>query len=113
MLVTLTSEEMKRRFVIQVCHDGTVTIRRRDEPVFNGAALPAYAVDSRQEAVRIRVLMCQRVPAKHPLLPNDDWYKLNGYGTVDRPTVEVEELPAITEKFRRVHAVLRGVEKGA
>lgn len=84
--------------MIDVCKDGTVTIRERGEPPFNGAALPAYEVPDRDTAEAIRVQVCKLVPDDHPELGEDEpWYKLPGFGG------KVDDLRDAMKTFAKAH----------
>ena len=57
----------KRRYMIHVCKDGTVTYRDTvtHEKVFNGRALPVFSVDTVEEAKAIQIRFCKRQYGSH------------------------------------------------
>lgn len=97
------ADDTTRPFVLHVCADGTVTIRNQEqgEPVFNGAALPVYSTTTREEAEALRGMLCSRVPAEHPLLPGQKWYK------VPRFSGSLDEMPVVAARMRHLHATLK------
>lgn len=85
----------KRRYMIHVCKDGTVTYRDTvtGEKVFNGRALPVFSVDTPEEAKRIQICFCRLQYKKHPLMPDRPWFKLNEFSG------ELEDLDRVRAMF--------------
>ena len=67
--------DLSRPVILQVCPDGTVTFRRRGQPVFNGRALPFFSVADETEAKDLQALLCALQDEKHPQLPGQPWYR--------------------------------------
>lgn len=65
------TETTDTRVFLDVCKDGAVTIRKVGEPRHRGAALPAYTVDSVEDAEQIRLLAYK--------LACDESYILTGF----------------------------------
>lgn len=93
-------DDLSRDVLIHICRDGTLTSRTRDEPVFNGAALPVFSVNSKKEAKSLIVLVGVAQHSKHPLLPNDTWYTYPGFGG------ELEDIDSVTVKLRERYALI-------
>lgn len=89
----------KRRYMIHVCKDGTVTYRDTEagEKVFNGRALPVFSVDTIEDAKSIQVRFCRLQYGSHPLMPGKPWYKLNEFSG------EVEDLDRVRAMFAQYH----------
>lgn len=85
----------KRRYMIHVCKDGTVTYRDTvtKEKVFNGRALPVFSVDTVEEAKRIQVRFCKLQYGNHPLMPGRSWYKVFPFSG------ELEDLDRVRNMF--------------
>ena len=101
--MTRTNEEInaayKRRYMIHVCADGTVTYRDTvtKEKVFNGRALPVFSVDTVDEAVMIQTRFCKLQYGSHPLMPGKPWYKVFPFGG------ELEDLYRVRDMFMDFH----------
>lgn len=101
--MTRTLEEInadfKRRYMLHVCKDGTVTYRDivAGEKVFNGRALPVFSVDTTEEATAIQVRFCRLQYGSHPLMPGKPWYKLNEFSG------ELEDLDRVKTMFAQFH----------
>lgn len=66
------------RVFIHCCKDGTCSLRRPNQPIFNGVALAVYVVPNMDAAIALQVLMCFRTHYQHPdMKKGDDWYKFN------------------------------------
>ena len=100
------SGDFARPILIHVCKDGTVTFRRRNEPVFNGIALPVYSVETIEDARAIQAHFCRAQWHEHPLMPGRIWYRLarlgDGTDLAHRPggLLKLEDLVGVTEMFR-------------
>tara|TARA_B100000749_G_scaffold280675_1_gene277871 strand:- start:2195 stop:2560 length:366 start_codon:yes stop_codon:yes gene_type:complete len=90
-------DDLSRDVLIHICRDGTLTYRTRDEAVFNGAALPAFSVNSKKEAKSLIVLVGVAQHSKHPLLPNDTWYTYPGFGG------EIEDIASVAAHLRKCY----------
>jgi hypothetical protein len=89
--------------LIHCCKDRTLTYRTRDEPIFNGVALPVYSVDSKEEAERLINTVGALQYEEHPLLPGRPWRKID----IDfKRHLEIEDLSAVTEKLDRVYKAI-------
>jgi len=101
--MTITNEEInaafKRRYMIHVCADGTVTYRDTvtKEKVFNGRALPVFSVDTIEEAKAIQIRFCRLQYGSHPLMPGRSWYVLSTF------TGQVEDLNRVRSDFMKYH----------
>lgn len=80
-----------REFVIDCCKDGTLTVRTKAVPAFNGAALPVFTTDTAAQAAALVVLLAKAQYGEHPLLPGLTWYRLSDFGG------EVEDLAKVSE----------------
>ncbi len=89
----------KRRYMIHVCKDGTVTYRDAvaREKVFNGRALPVFSVDTIAEAEAIQVRFCKLQYGSHPLMPGKPWYRLNEFSG------ELKDLDRVRAMFAQYH----------
>lgn len=98
-----TNEEInaahKRRYMIHVCADGTVTYRDTvtKEKVFNGVALPVLSVDTIEEAQAIQTRFCKLQYGSHPLMPGKPWYKVFPFDG------ELEDLYRVRDMFMDFH----------
>lgn len=103
-------DDYMRPIMVHVCRDGTVTFRRRDEPVFNGRALPVFSVNTPEEAEAIQVRFCRAQWKAHPLMPGKTWYRLSCLYDGTDPAhrgdgmIEPEDLDGITVMFREFWA---------
>lgn len=90
----------KRRYMIHVCKDGTVTYRDTvaKEKVFNGRALPVFSVDTVEEAKAIQTRFCKLQYGSHPLMPGKPWYKVWPFSG------ELEDLDRVRAMFAKFHA---------
>lgn len=77
-LLPLTDTDLGRRWMLHVCKDGTVTYRDTSvgAPVFNGAALPVFSVDTAARAEALIVRFCRKQYNSH--LPR--WHRLRMLG---------------------------------
>lgn len=48
---------LNRQVLIHCCKDKTLSYRTRDEPIFNGVAIPVFSVDSKAEADSLLLLV--------------------------------------------------------
>ena len=85
----------KRRYMIHVCKDGTVTYRDTvtHEKVFNGRALPVFSVDTVEDAERIQIRFCKLQYGHHPLMLGKPWYKVFPFSG------ELEDLDRVRAMF--------------
>lgn len=95
----------KRAIVIHICKDGTISYRTREEPVFNGVALPVFTVDTVEQAEAIQVRFGRRQYTEHPQIPGKGWYKISRLRDGSDPalrgdgTLRSSDLPGITLMF--------------
>ena len=89
----------KRRYMIHVCKDGTVTYRDTaiGEKVFNGRALPVFSVDTPEEAQRIQIRFCRLQVGSHPRMPGKPWYTLTTFSG------ELEDLDRVRREFTKFY----------
>lgn len=107
-----------RKYRIDVCRDGTCTIRLHGQQSINGGrSLPVYSVDTRKQAERLQLLLCFTVHNKHPdLAEKESWMKINDIRTVKNtersiPVLTVAEHRAFSLKVATVHALLMKEDK--
>jgi hypothetical protein len=81
-----------RPILIHVCKDGTISYRTKDQPVFNGVALPVFSVDTEQQAQDIQVRYGRRQYVEHDQLPGQPWYKWTDFSgdVTDLDDIEAE-----------------------
>lgn len=105
--MTRTNEEInaayKRRYMIHVCADGTVTYRDTvtKEKVFNGVALPVFSVDTVEEAKVIQTRFCKLQYGSHPLTPGKPWYKVFPFSG------ELEDLDRVRNMFTEFYEEMK------
>ncbi len=88
-----------RPIMIHVCKDGTVTYRKRGEPVFNGVALPVFSVETVEEAKQLQVRFCRLMYGRHPDPRGpENWYRLN------QGEVELDDLDRVMADFATFYA---------
>jgi hypothetical protein len=102
----------KRRFMIHVCKDGTVTYRDTvtKEKVFNGRALPVFSVDTVEEAKAIQIRFCGLQYGSHPLMRGKPWYKLNEFSGELEDLDRVRAIFALFYKEHKAREVARTAE---
>ena len=99
---------LSRRVVIHCCKDKTITWRTRDQPIFNGVALPVYSVWTEEEAEALAILCCRKMYKEHPLLPGKPWMKVTLDGELDfKQHLDYEDLEAVTDKLQARHRLMR------
>lgn len=66
-----------RNIVIHICKDGTISYRdkAKGEKVFNGVALPVFAVDTVEQAESIQLRFGRLQYSDHPQMPGKPWFK--------------------------------------
>jgi hypothetical protein len=91
-------DDFSRPIMIHVCKDGTISYRdkTKNEPVFNGRALPVFSVDTVEQAFQIQVLFGRRMYTAHPDMPNRVWYVWTDFSG------DVDDLQKCTEACRKV-----------
>lgn len=87
---------LDKDILIHVCQDRTITYRTKDEPVFNGVALPVWSVDTKARAEAIITLLCVRNHEEHPLLPGQNWYSI----PMENQYLQYSDLAKVTQKFK-------------
>ncbi len=105
------TDRFSRPIMIHICKDGTFSWRdkRKRQKVFNGVALPAFSVDTVEEAEQLQIRFCRRQYGSHPDAKPDtgtiDWYRFNDFdGTLEgleRASVMLEEFYPQIKKRRR------------
>lgn len=105
-----TREDLSRPIIIHVCKDGTISYRRRTEPVFNGRALPVFSVDTEQQAQDIQLRFGRLQHRAHRQMPGKSWYVLSTLGDGIDPalrgngTLNLEDLDTVCDLFRDFYA---------
>jgi hypothetical protein len=104
----LRRDDLSRSVIVHVCKDRTLSYRQRGEPVFNGAALPAFSVDTEEEAEALLALVGSLCDAVHPLLPpGRPWLKLWNGVAGDKPTLDLPDLDEATDYLRSAYGRMR------
>lgn len=87
------------------CKDRTLSYRTKNQPVFNGAALPVFSVDTIEEAKDLITLVGKKQYGTHPKLPSDQpWMKIDlNY----KPFLEFEDLDLVSEKLSNFYNILK------
>ena len=94
----MRAEDLQRPIMMHICKDGTITYRKRGEPVFNGRALPFFSVDTEEEAQDLQVMLCSLQYDTHPdLPPTEPWYRYWQFSG------ELDGIPEVTAKFRELY----------
>jgi hypothetical protein len=107
--VLLGREDFRRRFMVHICKDGTISYRdaHANEPVFNGVALPVLSVDTEEEAQAIQVRFGRCQHGEHPQMPGKPWYRIcrlaDGTDPAERlgGLLEIDDLAGIGQMFKR------------
>ena len=50
---------LRKGILIDICKDGTITFRRKEEPPKEPAALPVYSVDTEEQARYLQISFCR------------------------------------------------------
>lgn len=96
--------ELGRPVLIHVCKDRTLSFRERNEKVFNGVALPVFSVENKDEARHLILMVGRKQYSNHPLIPNEDWYKITLDGALDfKQHLELFDLAAVTDKLKSAY----------
>lgn len=100
-----------RAFRLDVCRDGTLTIRKHGQKAFNDRALPVYSVDTKQEALDLQVLLCFTVHNQHPdMRKGATWMKINDMKAIalagQMPVLTLEQHTAFRKKITAIHACM-------
>lgn len=99
-------ESFFRAIVLQLCKDGTISYRTRGEPVFNGAALPVFTVDTIEQAQQFQVRFGRLQHGPHPQIPDKRWYRLSrrpwkdGEVAIPEEGLDYADLELTTAMFR-------------
>lgn len=104
------SELFGRPIMIHICRDGTISYRdaSKEEPIFNGVALPVFSVDTVEEAKTIQITFGRRQYLQHPV-NGMDWYRLSkledGSDPANRrvPMLRYEDLEGIGRMFSKFY----------
>jgi hypothetical protein len=99
-------ERLGKKVLIHICKDRTLTYRTRDEPIFNGVALPIYSVDSKEEAEGLILMTCKAQYKEHPLLPGQTWYKL--FPGFEYEPIQLEDLPRLSDHLAKAYEFRKG-----
>lgn len=97
--------------LIHVCKDRTLTYRTRDQPIFNGVALPVYSVESEEMAEMVIVAVAKCMYESHPQIPGKPWYKFADEHAIRMTNglLELEDLPRVTAALESAHKFLQGL----
>jgi hypothetical protein len=88
----MTKDDLGRRFLLDVCANGSVHIRERGRPISAvDALLPVYSTDTHEEAVTIRVRHCK--------LARDG----SGLYFLNESPRDVSDLARVSDLFRETH----------
>ena len=105
---------LNRPIMVHLCKDRTLSYRKRSEPVFNGAALPVFSVESEEEAQDLIVLIGTAVHGEHPLLPpGRPWYKLFNGIADNKPSLELADLEEAEAYIAEAYEALMARRKAA
>ena len=97
----MNADDLSRHILIHICKDKTLSYRTREEPIFNGVALPVFSVNSSEEAEALFILVGRKQYTEHPLLPNRPWYKITLDGAADfKKHLEFSDLSNVTAKLK-------------
>lgn len=96
--------ELDRPVIIHVCKDRTLSFRTKDEPVFNGVALPVFSVDTRAEAEMLVTAVGSLQYEEHPQLPGKPWRKIS---VEFKQHLELDDLPYVAAKLRDVYTRMK------
>ena len=86
--------DLGRAIVIHICKDGTISYRRKNEPVFNGRALPVFTVDTEAQAEAIQIRFGRLQYVEHPQMPGQPWYRWTDFSG------DAEDLGNISDTLR-------------
>lgn len=102
--------DLSRPVLIHVCQDRTISYRTKDEPVFNGVALPVYSVDTKEEAERLCFLSCtaQNRRHPHPAYPHDLWWAIPNID--GKQHLDLDDLDTVAHRLQERHAIMRASE---
>ena len=96
----MKQNHLNNKVLIHVCKDKTLSYRTRDEPIFNGVALPVFSVPTKDNAESLIVCVGRAQYVSHPLMPGKVWYKITLDGELDfKRYLDIDDLPAVTEKL--------------
>lgn len=90
----MRKEDIGRPVVIHLCKDGTISYRRKHEPVFNGVALPVFTVDNEEQAQAVQIRFGRLQWHEHPQMPGKAWYRWTDFSG------NADDLDAISDKLR-------------
>lgn len=88
--------------VVDVCKDRTLSVRYRQDPPFNGVAIPVMSAKNQSEAKSIVELVGTLQYEEHPLLSGQKWYKLFHPDLHSHPHLDREDLPKIRKLLAEV-----------
>jgi len=108
-VLTPPSSFLSRPVYIDVCRDGTFTMRLQNQKPFNGRAFPVFSTNNFTDAESIRTMMCFVVPnAEHPKLPKGmAWYKVNAVRYKPDGILDVEDLAGLSFGMAARYEVVR------
>lgn len=102
------SNYLEGKYLIHCCKDRTLTYRTKEQPIFNGVAIPVYSVDTQQEAEDLIILTCRKQYKEHPLMRGKPWFKITLDGALDfKPYLDYEDLDAVKAKLKNSHEILK------
>jgi hypothetical protein len=92
---------------IHLCKDRTLSYRDRtkNEPVFNGVAVPVLSVESAEIAEQLLLLVGTRQyePHPHPRYPHTFWYRLFNGVANGKQYLDPEDVPEAEEYLHRAY----------
>jgi hypothetical protein len=103
---TVLARALDHAVLIHVCRDRTLSYRARNEPIFNGVALPVYSVPDKTEAEMLVRTVGSVQYEEHPRMPGQPWRKINLDSKPFEPYLELTDLEEVTAKLDRVYAAI-------
>lgn len=96
-------QKIDPRAWLHLCKDGTISIRRAGEPVFNGKALPVLECANEQEAKDVQVLTCKLQKVPHPdMAPGQPWFTIGSGPFAQGFSGEYEDIARVEEYLREM-----------
>jgi hypothetical protein len=96
--------DLGRPIKIHICKDGTFSIRKPGEPIFNGVAIAVFSTRTVKEAEELEIVSCFLCHAKRPEFPKG-WMKVNyiqqkSVAAGRACVLEIEDLDIIADTLR-------------
>lgn len=101
---------LSRPVLIHVCKDKTLSYRTKNEPIFNGVAIPVFSVENEQEAVTLLRLVGRQQYQEHPKIPGRPWLKITLDGALDfKQELDYDDLDSVTDKLKTAYALIQNI----